>query len=613
MDGILKEFLIESHESLDFIGTRLIDLKGPPVDAALLDDIFRLVHTIKGTCGFLKLPRLEALSHASESLIYSFRLGAAVTPDALSLVTETVGHIKGLLNAIEAGGGVEPEGDDSLLIDQIETLAASGMAAARGPEAVGAHQQMTQADVDQIFDQASQAALPVAGPKRPVGKGGKAAADSAVAYDAVSRQNLHVKIALLEELVVNVTELISTRAQLLEIARRSDDYELKATVNHLAAIASRLQKIVVEARVQPIGSAWQQLDPMLRDLASKLDKKIALVLDGEDIEVDRQITDLIKAPLAHIVRNCADHGLERPEIRLEAGKTALGTIGVTAAREGSDIVIEVLDDGRGLDIQRIKERALEAGLISAAESATIDDMDVAQLIFEPGMSTSDSVSRLSGRGYGLDVARAGIEKTGGTLKVYSVAGEGTAFVIRIPLTQAQFSSLILSRAKDYEEIIVAKPRDVELNAPSRPSPRIATDISAADSAEEPDDETRILYLENNSFFQSMLQPTMEAGGYKVVLADSVSQAIAQLESEAKYLAVVCDLDLPNKASFQFARTVRGNRERAAVPLIAVSSLATELSRSRAQEAGYNHCLAKSDRKGLLSCLNRITYKLRVAA
>lgn len=613
MDGIVKEFLIESHECIDLIDSRLNDLKGPPVNVALLDDIFRLVHTMKGTCGFLKLPRLEALSHASESLIYSFRLGATVTPDALSLIIETVGHIKNLLNAIEAGGGVEPEGDDSAIIEQIETVAASGLEAAKGPDGVASHQSMTQDDVDQMFDQASQAVLSVEANKPSAVEAGKAGPDSAVAYDAVSGQNLHVKIALLEELVVNVTELIATRAQLLEIARRSDDYELKTTVNHLAAIASRLQKIVVEARVQRIGSAWQQLDPMLRDLADKLDKNIALVLDGEDIEVDRQITDLIKAPLAHIVRNCADHGLERPDTRLAAGKTAVGTIGVTAAREGSDIVIEVLDDGRGLDVQKIKNRALAAGLISAAEFATIDDMDVAQLIFQPGLSTRDDVSRLSGRGYGLDVARAAIEKIGGSMKVYSVAGEGTAFVIRIPVTQAQFSSLILSRAKDYEKISVDKPQDAEFKAHSDPSPRVAADISSDHSDNATDDKTRILYLEDNSFFQSMLQPTMEAGGYKVALAGSVPQAIAQLEDEAKFLAIVCDLDLPNKAGFQFAKTVKQNKEWAAIPLIAVSSLATQLSRSRAQEAGFDHCLAKFDRKGLLSCLNRITYKLRVAA
>ena len=613
MDDVLKDFLTESHECLNLIDAGLTDFGQNSANIELLDHIFRLVHTMKGTCGFLNLSRLEALSHASESLIYSFRLGAAVTPDAMDLIVEAIQKIKVLLDGVEAGAGVEPIGDDTLLVENLENMAARGLEGVNESDASIGQGAPSRDDLDRMFDHASDVALPDEPVTQSAPPSSKPAKESRIATNAASGLNLDVKVALLEELVSNVTDLIATRAQLLEIARRSDDYELKKSVNHLAAIASRLQKIVVEARVQSIGSAWQQLDPMVRELAAKLDKNIALVLDGEDIEVDRQIIDLIKAPLAHLVRNCADHGLESPVTRLAAGKLALGTIGVTAVREGSDIVIEVLDDGLGLDMQKIKSRALACGLINDDEFANMNDMQAAQLIFEPGLSTRDTVTQLSGRGYGLDVARTAIEKTGGSIKVYSVRGEGTAFVIRIPVTPAQFSSLILSRAKEYEKIQVDKPQaDAgRVSSPATSSP-VATRAQTPEPVAASGGDTRILYLEENSFFRSMLIPIMEAGGYKVTVVDSVAEALACLEEDAPYLVIVCDLDAPDKASFRFAKTVKDNVKWAKTQMVAVSSLATSLSRSRAREAGFDHCLAKFDRDGLLSCLNKITYACKVA-
>lgn len=614
MDDVLKDFLAESHECLESIDAGLSDFSRDSANFELLDHIFRLVHTMKGTAGFLRLPRLETVSHATESLIYSFRFGAVATPEAMTLIMEAIQTIRRLLDGVVAGDGAEPEGDDSLLVERLETMAADGLEGAHETGGSDSHKAMSQDELDRMFDQSgASVALPDTSEQQPGLPESKPKRDSLSQRDAASRLNLDVKVVLLEELVSTVTDLIATRAQLLEIARRSDDYELKKTVNHLAAVATRLQKIVVEARVQPIGSAWEQLDPMLHDLAAKLDKKIALVLDGEEIEVDREIIDLIKAPLAHIVRNCADHGLEAPDRRVASGKLELGTIGVTAAREGSDIVIEVLDDGMGLDVQKIKSRALARGLISKDQIAKIDDMQAAQLIFEPGLSTRDTVTRLSGRGYGLDVARAAIEETGGSIKVYSVQGEGTAFVIRIPVTPAQFSSLILSRAKDYEKISVHKPHETNAVAPSPSTSPVVTKPEAPDPEIAPGRETRILYLESNSFFRSMLVPIMEAGGYKVTVAESIADAMERLEEDALYLAIVCDLDTPDKAAFLFAKMIKDARKWPEIQLVAVSSLATSLSRQRAREAGFDHCLAKFDRDGLLSCLNKITYAFKVAA
>lgn len=614
MDDVLRDFLTESHECLDLIDVGLANFKQDPGNADLLNNVFRLVHTMKGTCGFLNLPRLEALSHAAESMIYRFRVDAIITPQAMTLVLQSVEDIKRLLSHIESQGGAEPAGDDSLLIAELEKMATddSGFIGAHGTP-VG-HKSMSQSDLDRMFDAASDTTMHFANVVQPVAPtvDQPVSSVSKPGQAPASRQTVRVKVTLLEQLVSTVTDLIATRTQLLEIARRSDDYELKTTVNRLADIASQLQKIVVETRVQPIGGAWQQLLPMTRDLAARLGKDMALVLDGEGIEVDRQIVDLIKAPLAHMVRNCADHGLEAPDVRRACGKPVQGTIGVTAVRHGSDIVIEVLDDGRGLDTTRIKQKALELGLISDAALADMSVADVAQLIFEPGLSTCETVTRLSGRGVGLDVARNSIETIGGTIKVHSVAGEGTVFVAKIPVTAAQISSLILARTKDDEKIVLGKTKAGAIE-PTTPSSTSSGKASSQKSVSLPGPDTKVLFLEENPFFKSMLTPAMEAGGYDVTIVESVSEALERLQANAPFLAIVCDLDAPEKRGFLFAQRVKENLDWAKIPLVAVSSLATSLSKDKAQEAGFNHCLAKSDRNALLSCLNQITYRLKVAA
>lgn len=606
MDEVLKDFLTESHECLDLIDVGLANFRQDPGNVDLLHTVFRLVHTMKGTCGFLNLPRLEALSHAAESMIYRFRLDSTtISPHAVTLVLKSVESIKYLLSQIESQGGVEPAGDDSLLIAELEEMAAGPAGSADAPVMLPGHKNLSQSDLDRLFDDASDVVVPV-DPAQPPSSASKTGETTA------SRQTLRVKVASLEQLVSTVTDLITTRAHLLEIARRSDDYELKTAVNRLADIASQLQKIVVDTRVQPIGSAWRQLLPMTQNLAVRLGKDIALVLDGEAIEVDRQIIDLIKAPLAHMVRNSADHGLETPEARLALGKPAQGTIGVTAVRHGSDIVIEVLDDGQGLNTNKIKQKALALGLINDADYSNMEEAEAAQLIFEPGLSTCEAVTRLSGRGVGLDVACSSIETIGGSIRVHSVPGEGTVFVIKIPVTPAQISSLILARTRDDEKIVLNKAK-AGLAEPSSPSPSLTDEASPPKQASLPGPDTKVLFLEENPFFKSMLTPAIEAGGYDVTVVGSVSEALESLQADAPFLAIVCDLDAPDKSGFLLAKRVKENLNWTNIPLVAVSSLASSLSKDRAVEAGFDHCLAKFDRSALRSCLNQITYRLKVAA
>lgn len=606
MDEVLKDFLTESHECLDLIDVGMANFRQDPGNVDLLHTVFRLVHTMKGTCGFLNLPRLEALSHAAESMIYRFRLDAAtISPHAVTLVLKSVESIKHLLSQIEAQEGIEPTGDDSLLIAELEEMAAGPEGLAGAPVMLPGHKNLSQSDLDRLFDDASDVVVP-ADPDLPSFSTSKSSEATS------SRHTLRVKVTSLEQLVSTVTDLITTRAHLLEIARRSDDYELKTAVNRLADIASQLQKIVVDTRVQPIGSAWRQLLPMTQNLAVRLGKDIALVLDGEAIEVDRQIIDLIKAPLAHMVRNSADHGLETPEARLALGKPAQGTIGVTAVRHGSDIVIEVLDDGQGLNTNKIKQKALALGLINDADFSTMDEGEAAQLIFEPGLSTCEAVTRLSGRGVGLDVACSSIETIGGSIRVHSVPSEGTVFVIKIPVTPAQISSLILARTRDDEKIVLNKTK-AGFAEPSSPSPSMTEEASPPKQASLPGPDTKVLFLEENPFFKSMLTPAMEAGGYDVTVVGSVSEALESLQADAPFLAIVCDLDAPDKSGFLLANWAKENPDWTNIPLVAVSSLASSLSKDRAVEAGFDHCLAKFDRSALRSCLNQITYRLKVAA
>ena len=523
MDDLLREFLTETGESLDTVDNQLVRFEQDPNNAKILDNIFRLVHTIKGTCGFLGLPRLEALAHAGETLMGRFRDGMPVTAEAVTLILGSIDRIKEILSGLEATEA-EPEGNDQDLIVQLHQMVERGMqamaakaamapatselaapepaipepatseVAASAPSAppkpantegtltyqvLGRELRPGEVSLDELerafrettIELAPPLAPEMASPGEPQAvrpaaaeaeseqqkaspKAAKLAARKVVAEaeggegDRVANQSIRVNVDTLEHLMTMVSELVLTRNQLLEISRRNEDTEFKVPLQRLSNVTAELQEGVMKTRMQPIGNAWQKLPRIVRDLASELHKQIELEMHGADTELDRQVLDLIKDPLTHMVRNSADHGLETPAERLAAGKPEQGTIRLSAYHEGGHIIICIADNGRGLNTERIKAKAVANGLVTEAELEKMTEAQIHKFIFAPGFSTAAAVTSVSGRGVGMDVVRTNIDQIGGTIDIKSVAGEGSSVTIKIPLTLAIVSALIVEAGGD---------------------------------------------------------------------------------------------------------------------------------------------------------------------
>ena len=468
MDDLLREFLTETNESLDVVDVELVRFEQDPNNAKILDNIFRLVHTIKGTCGFLGLPRLEALAHAAETLMGKFRDGMPVTGDAVTLILSTIDRIKQILEELEAQQQ-EPAGQDRDLIDELERMvieapaAKPHVAAAPQPQADDTDAagslvyqilerplrpgEVSLDDLEKAFrDTVVEAPPPV---RKPAAKPERAVAPEEEKHESkVSNQSIRVNVETLEHLMTMVSELVLTRNQLLEIVRRHEDSEFKVPLQRLSNVTAELQEGVMKTRMQPIGNAWQKLPRIVRDLATELNKHIELEMHGAETELDRQVLDLIKDPLTHMVRNSADHGLENPAERRALGKPEKGTIRLSAYHEGGHIIIEIADDGRGLNTAKIKSKAISNGLIGEAQAEKLTDAQIHKYIFAAGFSTAAKVTSVSGRGVGMDVVRNNIDQIGGTVEVNSVLGEGSSFVIKIPLTLAIVSALIVEASGD---------------------------------------------------------------------------------------------------------------------------------------------------------------------
>ncbi|MHA6289038.1 hybrid sensor histidine kinase/response regulator [Maricaulis sp. CAU 1757] len=517
MDDLISEFLTETAESLDVIDAELVRFENNPEDRAILDNIFRLLHTIKGTCGFLGLPRLEAVAHAGETLLGKFRDGdLKVSPPMVTLVLEAIDQIKVVLESLEATGS-EPAGDDSELIGRLEDAAmgksvepvveeepsqpenwdndlgrelrpgevsladleaafnetpVEGEAAAEAP-APAEHLGVGDFDPDlgrelrpgEVSAAELEAAFASAEPEVEIPapasvitadmskaealhtamaelKGGDAAPGAQEGGPRV-QQTVRVGVDVLEALMTTVSELVLTRNQLMQTVRGLEDEELKGPLQRLSAVTGELQDGVMKTRMQPIGDAWRKLPRIIRDVSTDLGKKIELEMEGEDTELDRQVLELIKDPLTHMVRNSADHGLETPAERVAEGKPEKGKIKLSAYHEGGHIIISIADDGKGLNTQRIGEKALEKGLTTHDELERLTEAQIHRFVFAPGFSTAAKVTNLSGRGVGMDVVRTNIEQIGGVVDVSSTAGKGSKFSIKIPLTLAIVSALII--------------------------------------------------------------------------------------------------------------------------------------------------------------------------
>jgi two-component system, chemotaxis family, sensor kinase CheA len=471
MDDLLREFLTETGESLDTVDNQLVRFEQDPNNAKILDNIFRLVHTIKGTCGFLGLPRLEALAHAAETLMGKFRDGMPVTAEAVTLILSSIDRIKEILAGLEASQA-EPEGTDQDLIVQLHRMVERGMlamSASASPIASASAEapaielgtlvpqtleralrpgEVSLDELERAFRETATEIAPAASAKAAKPAAKKAIAEETADADRVAHQSIRVNVDTLEYLMTMVSELVLTRNQLLEISRRNEDTEFKVPLQRLSNVTAELQEGVMKTRMQPIGNAWQKLPRIVRDLSSELGKQIELEMHGADTELDRQVLDLIKDPLTHMVRNSADHGLETPAERLACGKPEQGTIRLSAYHEGGHIIICIADNGRGLNTGRIKAKAVANGLVSEADLEKMTEAQIHKFIFAPGFSTAAAVTAVSGRGVGMDVVRTNIDQIGGTIDVKSVAGEGSSVTVKIPLTLAIVSALIVEAGGD---------------------------------------------------------------------------------------------------------------------------------------------------------------------
>jgi two-component system chemotaxis sensor kinase CheA len=489
MDELTREFLIESQEGLDRMERCLTDLETRPKDAALLGDIFRSVHTIKGTTGFLGFKRLESLAHAGENLLGLLRDGKLVADrPIISGLLHLLDGLRSILKSIETEAS-EGEGNDTALIEQLEELqaparfpaaqaqSASAAAHAKQPAPLKAGAQsaslaappsvLQTAPPAQIVSSASPAPPPSA-PAQASASTAQAAHTSKpsevvlssaaslpaepepdasrtrpqiAAAGSAAESTLRVDVVLLNRMMNLVGELVLTRNQVLQATAADPNMTLLS--RRLDMVTADLRENVMKARMQPVSNIFSKMPRIVRDLSQSLGRQVRLQVEGQDTELDKSLLEAIKDPLTHAVRNSLDHGIEPPEIRHAAGKDPEGILKLRASHEGSHVIIEVSDDGAGIDVEKVRLKAIERGVIAADRAAQLGERELLQLIFLPGFSTAAAVTNVSGRGVGMDVVRTNVEKIGGKVEIDSRRGRGTTLRLRIPLTLAIIPALIV--------------------------------------------------------------------------------------------------------------------------------------------------------------------------
>jgi two-component system chemotaxis sensor kinase CheA len=464
----IREFLVESDENLSHLDQDMVELEKRPKDAALLGNIFRTIHTIKGACGFLAFSTLEGITHKAESLLSQLRDGKReLTPALVSLILETVDATRKVLASIEATGHegslqFEDLNERLRVAAQLE-VAPEMKPAPELPSPSVSPAPKTELQVDKPTADPQESELvgkddqvgeleeeadKNAGNDRRLGedrrKEGGRRDDDAEHHSAAVDANIRVGVVLLDKLMDLVGELVLTRNQILQYNTEREDVTLNATSQRLNLLTTELQAGVMKTRMQHIGVVWNKFPRVVRDIAVALGKQIRLEMDGAETDLDRTIIEAIRDPLMHIVRNSCDHGIELPETRVNAGKSAQGTLTLRAYHEGGQVNIEVGDDGAGIDVARVLQKAVEKGLLRPEQANSLSERDALGLIFQPGFSTAKLVTNISGRGVGMDVVKSHIEKIGGVVDVFSRPGEGTTVKIRIPLTLAIIPGLVVT-------------------------------------------------------------------------------------------------------------------------------------------------------------------------
>lgn len=535
MDDIVKDFLVESHENLDQLGRDLVALEQDPTSHAFLSSIFRTIHTIKGTCGFLSFSKLESVAHVGENLLSSLRdghltLNAEITSALLAMVDairqmlacieetgqdgddeycELIRALASLQNGpsvTEAASPVsesppQPQDEVPLLIQAEEptsrrkkksrkakgisipaelSLVSSQSSSVTGPtgpheEILGVADRLGEILVEQGIVHPEEVAEAVkqqmTGDPRKIGellveqgaakpqevaeaaktqadKRGRSPASHPDARASAADSTIHIDVDLLDRLMNLVGELVLTWNQVLQFTLSQKDSAFMAASQRLNLITSKLQEGVMKTRMQPVGNVWSKFPRVVRDLALSCHKQVRVEMDGKETKLDKAIIEAIKDPLTHMVRNSVDHGIETPEQRLAVGKPVEGVLSLKAYHEGGQVNIEISDDSAGIRFERVKQKVIERGLISADQAARMGDREATNLIFLPGFSMVEQVTSISGRGVGMDVVKTSIEKIGGTVDLQSVVGHGSTFKIKIPITLAIIPALTITSGGD---------------------------------------------------------------------------------------------------------------------------------------------------------------------
>jgi two-component system chemotaxis sensor kinase CheA len=457
MDEVVKEFLIESHENLNQLDQDLIELEKSPGSQELLASVFRAIHTIKGVSGFLDFSRLERLTHAGEELLSRLRDGELkLSSPIVSALLAMIDAIRAMLTRVEADGndGTIDYGD---IIEKLELLCAGeGVSHPSAPEASAPAPAPIPAPSPIAASGAPPvgAAANVSASDSPSGRGDHPAADSQSAAEAdhaasaATESAVRVNVTALDRLMNLVGELVLVRNQILQFAAGREDTALLSASQRLNLITTELQEGIMKTRMQPIGNIWNKFPRIVRDLAVACGKQVKIEMEGEETELDKTLIEAIRDPLTHIVRNAVDHGIELPAARMACGKPVEGRLKLRALHESGQVIIEVGEDGAGIDHERVREVAIERGIITSEQASRMTENDLSKLVFRAGFSTAREVTHISGRGVGMDVVRNNIEKIGGTVDIHSRRNEGTTLRIKIPLTLAIIPALVVTCAGD---------------------------------------------------------------------------------------------------------------------------------------------------------------------
>lgn len=424
---LISDLLVESFDGLDRFDQELLVLEQGKGDAETMNVIFRVIHSMKGTAGCVGLSRIESLAHAGENLLSLLREGQlTVSGDIISGLFALSDGLRSILRQLESTGA-EGVGENSVLIDRLQALQAGGPPSLAAPAASA---------VFGLFDDAPLVPVPASAQ----------AVDAEPPTRSAAENGIRVDVGQLDKLMNLVGELVLARNQIVQNAGRQDSAALQTASQRLNHITTELQESVMKTRMQPIGNVWAKFPRVVRDVATDLKKKVHLEMLGSETELDRTIIEAIKDPLTHIIRNAIDHGIELPADRERKGKPAQGNITLRAFHEGGQVNIEISEDGAGINLERVKQKAIERGLVSAEQAGRMSDREAQNLVFAAGLSTAEKVTNLSGRGVGMDVVKTNIEKIGGSIDLKSERDRGTTLRIKIPLTLAIIPALIISTA-----------------------------------------------------------------------------------------------------------------------------------------------------------------------